>query len=322
MAAIGIIANPAAGKDVRRLLGHGLTVDNQEKVRIVRRIILGARAVGGCDVLIMPDSYHTAERALDRLDAAGVVSLLDLPVTDRDGDTLAAARALQAQGAAVVIALGGDGTARLVAKAAPRLPLLALSTGTNNVLPSFVEGTVAGMAAGLLATHPALREAGVVERPGLVVRVDEEETDLALVDVACLRGTALGSKAVWDWRPLQRAAAVWPRADVTGLSGLVGALFPDVPLAAWVEVGIGRETIAALAPGLLDRVPVSPGGVMHEGMPVTLGTGPAVVALDGERTLTVRRGTVDVEVRPRCAALVDTGRVMAAAARAGLLQAR
>ncbi len=322
MTAIGIIANPAAGKDVRRLLGHGLTVDNQEKVRIVRRVILGARAVGCRRILIMPDSYSTAERALNGLNDAGDVALLDQPVTDRDSDTIAAARALRSQGVAAVIALGGDGTARLVGKAAPDLPLLALSTGTNNVLPRFIEGTVAGMAAGLLALHPELRPEGVTSRPGLVVHASGLAPDLALVDVACLRGTALGSKAVWDWRPLQRVAAVWPRADVTGLSGLVGALYPDLPLAAWVEVGTGPKVTVALAPGLLDAVPVTRGGVMEPGVRVPLGEGPVVVALDGERTLTVRRGAVEVEVRMHCAALVDVGRTLAAAARAGLLQVR
>ena len=322
MATIGIIANPAAGKDVRRLLGHGLTVDNQEKVRVVRRVILGARAVGCRQVLIMPDTYGTAQRALAGLDDGDGVTVLDQPVTDRDSDTLAAARAFRERGVAAVIALGGDGTARLVAKAAPDLPLLALSTGTNNVLPRFIEGTLAGMAVGLLALHPQLRREGVHLRPALVVSVDGEEADRALVDVACLRGTALGSKAVWDWRPLQRVAAVWPRADVTGLSGLVGALYPDAPRAAWVEVGAGPKVTVALAPGLLESVPVRAGGAMEIGVPITLGEGPAVVALDGERTVAVRRGAVTAEVRPDGASLVDTGRVMAAAARAGLLQER
>ena len=34
MASIGIIANPASGKDIRRLVSYATTIDNQEKVNI------------------------------------------------------------------------------------------------------------------------------------------------------------------------------------------------------------------------------------------------------------------------------------------------
>ena len=39
---VGIIANPASGKDIRRLVAHGSTFDNNEKINIVRRVLLGA----------------------------------------------------------------------------------------------------------------------------------------------------------------------------------------------------------------------------------------------------------------------------------------
>jgi predicted polyphosphate/ATP-dependent NAD kinase len=41
MSSVGIIANPRAGKDIRRLVAHGSILDTQEKVYIVRRAILG-----------------------------------------------------------------------------------------------------------------------------------------------------------------------------------------------------------------------------------------------------------------------------------------
>ena len=46
MASIGIIANPASGKDIRRLVSYATTIDNQEKVNIVKRIVLAAQAMG------------------------------------------------------------------------------------------------------------------------------------------------------------------------------------------------------------------------------------------------------------------------------------
>jgi predicted polyphosphate/ATP-dependent NAD kinase len=36
MTSVGIIANPASGRDIRRLVAHGSVFDNNEKVNIVR----------------------------------------------------------------------------------------------------------------------------------------------------------------------------------------------------------------------------------------------------------------------------------------------
>ena len=62
------------------------------------------------------------------------------------------------QGCRVIIVLGGDGTHRLVAHACEEIPLVCISTGTNNVFPRFLESTVAGMAAGALATEKVKKE--------------------------------------------------------------------------------------------------------------------------------------------------------------------
>jgi predicted polyphosphate/ATP-dependent NAD kinase len=41
---VGIIANPASGKDIRRLVSHATVVNNNEKVSIVRRLLLALYA--------------------------------------------------------------------------------------------------------------------------------------------------------------------------------------------------------------------------------------------------------------------------------------
>ncbi len=64
---VGIIANPASGKDIRRLVAHGSVFDNQEKVRIVRRVLLGLAAAGVGSICYMPDYFGIVPRALDRL---------------------------------------------------------------------------------------------------------------------------------------------------------------------------------------------------------------------------------------------------------------
>ena len=60
---VGIIANPASGKDIRRLVAHGSTFDNNEKINIVRRVLLGLDAAGVSEVAYLPDTYGIVERA-------------------------------------------------------------------------------------------------------------------------------------------------------------------------------------------------------------------------------------------------------------------
>ena len=52
---VGIVANPASGKDIRRLIAHGSTFDNNEKINIVRRVLIGLHAAGARRVRFMPD---------------------------------------------------------------------------------------------------------------------------------------------------------------------------------------------------------------------------------------------------------------------------
>ena len=56
MATVGIIANPAASKDIRRLVAQGRVVPDWEKVNIVRRVLIGLQSTGVTKVLAMPDS--------------------------------------------------------------------------------------------------------------------------------------------------------------------------------------------------------------------------------------------------------------------------
>ena len=65
MGLVGIIANPAASKDIRRLVAQGRVVPDWEKVNTVRRVMLGVQSVGVERVLAMPDSSNLVMRALD-----------------------------------------------------------------------------------------------------------------------------------------------------------------------------------------------------------------------------------------------------------------
>ncbi|MBC8476715.1 MAG: ATP-NAD kinase, partial [Dehalococcoidia bacterium] len=46
MSKVGIIANPASGKDIRRLVAYASLMNNRDKTDLVRRIILGIQSTG------------------------------------------------------------------------------------------------------------------------------------------------------------------------------------------------------------------------------------------------------------------------------------
>ena len=77
-----------------------------------------------------------------------------LPMSPRytEGDTMRAAAAMAEQGVGCLVTLGGDGTNRAVAVGTNQVPIVAISTGTNNIFPVMVEGTQAGIAAGIVAS--------------------------------------------------------------------------------------------------------------------------------------------------------------------------
>ena len=48
---VGLLANPASGKDVRRLVARASVFDNEEKGAIVTRAVIGALEAGARDFL-------------------------------------------------------------------------------------------------------------------------------------------------------------------------------------------------------------------------------------------------------------------------------
>ena len=159
MRKIGIIANPTSGKDIRRLVSQALVVGNREKVNIVKRVLIGAYAAGAREVMIMPDRYGIGNQSVHDLknlypQAVSGVVILDMPLDDSGLDSTIAAQLMREWGADCIITLGGDGTVRVAAKGAGEIPLIPISTGTNNVIPEFIEGTIAGLAAGYFSNTP------------------------------------------------------------------------------------------------------------------------------------------------------------------------
>ena len=105
---VGVIVNPRAGKDIRRLVSGASHTSDATKVGIVRRVVAGALEQGVERVLVASDTRRLALRAIDGLD--GPIELVDTPHTGSHLDTVIAARELWKQEAGAVVVLGGDGT--------------------------------------------------------------------------------------------------------------------------------------------------------------------------------------------------------------------
>ncbi|MGI6605204.1 MAG: ATP-NAD kinase [Firmicutes bacterium] len=322
---VGIIANPASGKDIRRLVAYGSVFDNEEKVNIVRRILLGLEAAGVDEVLIMPDTYGIGARALDGLSRRKLrprVDIIQMEIGHSGVDSTLAARLLKEQGVGAIVVLGGDGTCRAVAKGCGDVPLVPVSTGTNNVFPMMVEGTVAGLAAGLVATGfaSAVRRAKKLDVIG-----PEGWRDLALVDAVVTEETFVAARALWDMERVRAIICTRCEPDTIGLSAVAGCLHPVSPTEAaglYLELGdrktAAREVLAPVAPGLFATVPVNHWRRLAFGESVTVDTGPRLIALDGEREVLVQAGEeIKIVLSDEGPYVVDTAQVLRQAQAAG-----
>ena len=322
MATVGIIANPASGRDIRRLVAHGSVFSNNEKVNIVRRVLLGLDALGVERVLCMPDSFRIGRRALEGLELRLAYEELGMYVHDSGHDSERAAGAMRELGAGCIVTLGGDGTNRAVAKACGDVPLLALSTGTNNVFPVMIEGTVAGLAAGLVATGAVDAEEVTYRGQRLAIEVEGKPADTALVDAAVVGDTYVGARAIWEPARLRHLVLARAGLHYIGLSSLGGAFYPEgLPAgqALYLELGPGGQTVTApIAPGLIYQVGVCRQRLMPFGQRLELELANCTIALDGERELEIGKPRrVAFSASGHGPRIVDVPRALSLAAKKG-----
>ena len=323
MAGVGIIVNPWAGKDLRRLhapVGH---TPDTAKAGIVRRVAVAALQAGAGRVLVAHDVGRIAERAIRGLEGASVV---DGPDTGSALDTRRAATQLHELGCSPIVVLGGDGTCRDVAIGAPSATLVAISTGTNNVFPAFVDGTSAGTAAGFVASG-AVPIQSVSRRSklltiGVVSPGAEPVREVALVDVALVDTAFAAARAVVRAGAIRVVVAAIATPVSTGLSSIAGRVHPlgrDEPGAVCVRLGGStRRVRVPIVPGSFEEVAIDDVSLLSDGDAVTFAGG-GVLAYDGERERVLAPGsTITVTVSTTGPFVVDVDRALHCAARAGL----
>ncbi len=336
-ATVGIIANPASGRDIRRLVSGASVFDNAEKGNMVYRLMVGLRAMGVEKVLVMPAAsglYDSLDRALRGNESSPQkqplpdFEFLDMTVRHAARDTVEAAEAMCARGVSAIVVLGGDGTNRVVARHCdPDVPLCTLSTGTNNAFPEMREATVAGIATGLVATGEIGKEALRREKILRVGLNGDSRHDCALVDVAVTSERFVGARALWRAGEISELFVTSARPDAVGLSSVAGLLDP-VPKSVRHGLHVrftdpeNTKTVldVPLAPGLVVPMGVSECHHVEPGEPVALEPISGSLALDGEREIELgKEDRATVLLDPDGPLTVDVGLVMQGAARRGLL---
>ena len=299
-ATVGIIANPASGQDIRRLISAASGFSIAEKTNIVRRLCLSLSILGIGKVYMIPDQSGIAGSLLRNRDQGATalgenwpeIELLDMPVEEKAIDTLRAVELMVQAGVRLIIVLGGDGTHRLVAKVCGNLPMVALSTGTNNTFPHFQEATIAGLAAGLVAREAVPLSEATRRNRALRVEVNGLDRDIALVDLCLTDELWIGSRAVWRPERVKEIFVTFAEPDAIGWSSVAGLINPVSRESGQglhltlCPPGKGQLTIyAPVAPGLILPVGVENIQTLKPQEPLSINIAQGVIALDGEREL-------------------------------------
>ncbi|NLJ49454.1 MAG: hypothetical protein GX428_07710 [Candidatus Atribacteria bacterium] len=300
MNTIGLVVNPAAGKDIRRLVAYGSVFGNREKINYTIRILLGFDQITTVPVKLvyMPDPYELVETVIDEIGKSLKNIQFEkapIPVFGDEADTTHFTQYIAKEpNVSALIVLGGDGTNRLVARYSRKIPLFSISAGTNNVFADDIEPTIFGMALGYFM-NGWVKKDQVLERKK-VLRIFQEniEKDIALVDVVFLDKKEIGARAVWDSSLVKFVVVTQTDSMKTGLSAIVdrvvkissqdhygGYVFPNHS---------GRMVSVAIAPGLVQKIGIGEWGYLQENQSIPINHTEGIIALDGERELPVRLG--------------------------------
>ncbi len=318
---LGILVNPMSGRDVRRIAARASTSGHHEKQQQVTRLVLGAFSQGVERVFLAKEPYRISSRAIENLQQRDRVSLLNIPLTHTAADTRVAAEIMWQAGCRVFIVLGGDGTNRIVAQNFPEAIILPLSTGTNNVFPTFVEASIAGAAAGLIASGKMNHEDHC--RRCKQIHIDWNGIiDTALIDAVLLGNDLLGSLLPFEAHNIISLLLARAEPASIGMSPIGGFLLPCYgtdDFAVFAQCGDeGRAITVPISPGLYNDINVSKIEKVALETPVTV-KGPGILAFDGDRSLELAAGeTANLEVRRDGPWIINAAALMGSAASSGI----
>lgn len=333
---VGIIANPVSARDIRRVIANATSLQITDRANIVLRVLACLKASGVGQVVMMPENggiRHHVRRGVERSRNLGEhefpeITYLDMAITGTVDDTIRAADLMRQMKVGTIVVLGGDGTHRAVVSRSGDVPIAGISTGTNNAFPEHREPTITGLAVGLAVTGRVPQTVAYAPNKKLVVRVNDQAPEIALVDVAFVTERVVGARALWKPETFRELFVTFADPEVIGMSAIAGLLEPvrrhepgglhvllapveDAPLALTVPI----------APGYMRPIGIASWQRLVAGKSYGPQIAAGSIALDGERELSFsERDRVQVALEENAFRTVNVSAVMDHAARHGLMR--
>jgi hypothetical protein len=284
-----------SGRDVRRVAARASTTTHLDKQQQVTRLVLAALEHGVDEIYLAHEPFRINVRAVENLDEKHKVKFVEFPLTHTAEDSVSMVDRMWEAGCRTFIVLGGDGTNRIVARARPDATILPLSTGTNNVFPFMAEATVAGAAAGLIASGQ-LSTSDCCLRCKRVHVETESAFDIALVDAVMLSNDLLGN--LMPFEPKKITAAVFAMAEPAsiGMSPIAGYIEPcshhdEFGVVALTGSPAAHRVRVPISAGLYGEVDLARLERVRLREKVRL-EGPGILAFDGDRSLALEAGEI------------------------------
>jgi predicted polyphosphate/ATP-dependent NAD kinase len=335
---VGIIANPASARDIRRVVANATGLQIADRANIVLRVLAALASCGIKDVLMMPETGGICAhilRGTERSRNQGEkryprVTFLDMPVTGTVADTKLAARLMRSADVACIVVLGGDGTHRAVASECDRVPIAGISTGTNNAFPDHREPTITGLAAGLAVIEHIPERVAFSANKRLDVVVNGQRPEHALVDVALVTDGYVGARALWRTHTFRELYVTFADPQVIGMAGIAGLIEPvsrremgGLMMRLAPAANAKHVVRAPIAPGLIDLIGIDEWRRMPPDTPFAPRLKEGAIALDGEREIFFsRRDQVSVKLVENAFRTVDVAGVMQYAAHHAMLRSK
>lgn len=169
-----------------------------------------------------------------------------------------------------------------------------LYTGTNNVYPEFCEGTTAGIAASYIACGNMGSRLKRGKR--IDVYIDNQFTDIALVDAVVTNIPYTGSRVVTDIENIKEIVVCGCSSDAIGFSSMIGCVKiceDDDEFGYRLKLAKeGTTVLTSVSPGQLVNITYSElVKIDLEEKYLVCPDYDGTIALDGERTFTFRKGS-------------------------------